>query len=79
MKEFEKPRAQLPESPFEPVRKKDSVWRTYRWPMIGTLLLILALLAFFVPLPYYLECLGVQRYSPSDARQPEKLMKHPVV
>ena len=65
MKEFEKPRAQLPESPFEPVRKKDSVWRTYRWPMIGTLLLILALLAFFVPLPYYLEMPG----SSEDIRQ----------
>ena len=65
MKEFEKQRAQLPESPFEPVRKKDSVWRTYRWPMIGTLLLILALLAFFVPLPYYLEVPG----SSEDIRQ----------
>ena len=65
MKEFEKPGAQLPESPFEPVRKKDSVWRTYRWPMIGTLLLILALLAFFVPLPYYLEMPG----SSEDIRQ----------
>ena len=65
MNEFEKPRAQLPESPFEPVRKKDSVWRTYRWPMIGTLLLILALLAFFVPLPYYLEMPG----SSEDIRQ----------
>ena len=45
--------------------KKDSVWRTYRWPLIGTLLLILALLAFFVPLPYYLEMPG----SSEDIRQ----------
>ena len=65
MNEFEKQRDQLPESPFEPIRKKDSVWRTYRWPMIGTLLLILALLAFFVPLPYYLEMPG----SSEDIRQ----------